>query len=188
MISEKEAIGLLKKHIPDAKIQAIVIEHSKLVQEIALDIAKDIPDADIEFIRIASLLHDIGRMGCPPKTDKAILHGVKGAALLREEGRIQTCEEEFEAYAKVAERHLGAGLSKEAIEEQNLPLPKQDFIPETVEEKIITAADNLVEHIDGQYVEISIEKSVDRFTKEVNPEVGQKIKDLYDEVMDMKTT
>ncbi len=186
MITTTDAIELLKKHIPDEHIQSIVINHSEKVQEVAINIANDIPDVDIEFIKVASLLHDIGRMGCPPRSKTAILHGVKGAAILREEGRVQKKEEEFEAYARVAERHLGAGIRKITIEKQNLPLPKQDFLPETVEEKIITVADNLVEPDNGNYVEITIEKAVERFTNELGEEIGQRIKNLYDEVMNIK--
>ena len=44
-------------------------------------------------------------------------------------------------HALVCERHTGAGLSKEDIIRQNLPLPHEDFLPVTVEEKLICYAD-----------------------------------------------
>ena len=40
-----------------------------------------------------------------------------------------------------AKRHTGAGLTKKEIIEQELPLPQQDFLPETTEEKLICYAD-----------------------------------------------
>ena len=81
MISEKEAIGLLKKHIPDEDLCQRVIHHCTLVKDIAMRIAQDIPNIDLELVRNGALLHDIGRFGCPPRTEKAPLHGIKGAAI-----------------------------------------------------------------------------------------------------------
>jgi uncharacterized protein len=41
----------------------------------------------------------------------------------------------------VAERHTGTGLTRQEIVRQQLPLPPQDFIPETLEEQIVCYAD-----------------------------------------------
>ena len=41
----------------------------------------------------------------------------------------------------MCERHTGAGLSLKEIEEQHLPLPHEDLLPETLEEKAICYAD-----------------------------------------------
>ena len=53
--------------------------------------------------------------------------------MLREEG--------LERYARVCERHTGAGITVHDIESRNLPLPRRDFLPETIEEQIICYAD-----------------------------------------------
>lgn len=50
-------------------------------------------------------------------------------------------KEGYERHARVCERHTGTGLTKEIIIERNLPLPHQDFQPETLEEKLICYAD-----------------------------------------------
>ncbi len=42
---------------------------------------------------------------------------------------------------RVCSHHTGAGITKEEIAEQQLPLPLQDFMPETLEEKVICYAD-----------------------------------------------
>ena len=47
----------------------------------------------------------------------------------------------FSRHARVCERHTGAGLTKTEIIQQNLPLPHEDFLPETLEEKLICYAD-----------------------------------------------
>jgi uncharacterized protein len=41
----------------------------------------------------------------------------------------------------VCERHTGAGLSLRQIEEQNLPVPRRELMPETMEEQLICFAD-----------------------------------------------
>ena len=47
----------------------------------------------------------------------------------------------LEPYARICERHTGSGLSKQEILTQKLPLPPQDFFPETLPEKLICLAD-----------------------------------------------
>ena len=50
-------------------------------------------------------------------------------------------QEEIEPYARVCERHTGAGLTADDIIRQQLPLPHMDLLPETLEEKLICYAD-----------------------------------------------
>lgn len=165
-ISEKQAIALLRKYAPSEEIFEKILAHSKAVQKesaaVAEKVAKYAP-CDIEFIASAALLHDIGRNLCPPKTKQSICHGVVGGALLKHEGL-------DERYVRICERHIGIGIAKQDIIEQQLPLPKKDFIPETTEEIIIAYADNLVDGDtirDEQYV-------VERFRKELGEIYAQR--------------
>ncbi len=177
-MNEKQAIALLRKEIKDDIAFKKILAHSKKVKEIALRIAKKIPDVDIEFIKTASLLHDIGRGEYRPKTPKMIRHGLLGAEILRKHG--------LEKHALVAERHIGAGISKEDIEEQGLDLPKRDFLPVSKEEKIIADADNFVfqdregtiEEIYDRYI-----KEIKCYKKEVNKKVAKRCVKLHEEVM-----
>jgi uncharacterized protein len=177
-MNEKEAVQLLKRYSTDEKTYRIVLAHSKAVQKMALEIAEKINakghDVDIEFIRTASLLHDIGRFRCKPGTPESIRHGVAGAEIIREEGL-------DEKYALVCERHLGAGISKEEVKERKLPLPERDYIPQTVEEKVIAHADNLLW---GTKVK-TIKDVVERFNKEVGEDAGRKTQALNDELEGM---
>jgi uncharacterized protein len=85
------------------------------------------------------MLHDIGIFRCHAPsifcegTEPYIKHGTIGGELLREEG--------FPRHARVAERHTGTGLTREAIVRQQLPLPLEDFVPETLEEQMVCYAD-----------------------------------------------
>ncbi|MBC7100852.1 TIGR00295 family protein [Methanothermobacter tenebrarum] len=106
-----------------------VINHSKKVAEKALEISKNFK-VDRKLIKEAALLHDIGRC----KTNN-IQHGIIGAKILKERGYPKSI-------IKIVERHIGAGIPKdEAI---LLGLPPKDYIPVTLEEKIVAHADNLI--------------------------------------------
>ena len=59
-MNEKEAISLLRKYAPNERVFNIVLDHSNAVKKFAVSIAK-LVDADVEFVKIASLIHDIGR-------------------------------------------------------------------------------------------------------------------------------
>ncbi len=172
-MNEKEAIALLKKHSRDEKSFKTVLAHSRMVQKTALKLAKIIAKkrkVDLQFIKTGSLLHDIGRFKCPPGP-KTIFHGIEGAKILRKEN--------LKRYASLAENHLGAGISKEDIIEQNLPLPRKDFVPKSLEEEIITYADLLAE----EKGITNIEEIKKRFRKEVNEECVKRIQELHDKLM-----
>ena len=112
------------------------------------------------------MLHDIGIFKCDAAgiqcfgTEPYICHGRIGAELLRSEG--------FPRHARVCERHTGAGITKAQIIAQNLPLPQQDFLPETMEEKVICYADKFFSktHIDREKTIEQVEKSLSKFGEE----------------------
>lgn len=172
--TEEECIQLLKKYSTDEETFNIVLNHVKKVREAALQTAEKIPNINLDIIKTGSLLHDIGRFGFPPKSKEKIVHGVKGAEILRKEKIDETL-------ARICETHIGIGITKEDIEKQNLPLPKKDFVPETKEEKIIAYADNLVI---GNI--IGTEKMVeDRFEKELGKEYRKRAKKFHNEIHSM---
>lgn len=112
------------------------------------------------------MLHDIGIFKCDAAgiqcfgTEPYICHGRIGAELLRSEG--------FPRHARVCERHTGAGITKAQIIAQNLPLPQQDFLPETMEEKVICYADKFFSktHLDREKTIEQAEKSLLKFGEE----------------------
>ena len=112
------------------------------------------------------MLHDIGIFRCYAAgiqcfgTEPYICHGRIGAELLRSEG--------FPRHARVCERHTGAGITKAQIIVQNLPLPQQDFLPETMEEKVICYADKFFSktHLDREKTIEQAEKSLSKFGDE----------------------
>jgi uncharacterized protein len=135
-VKEKEAIVLLIK----AGCSSSVIEHCKTVAGYARKIAFDVDNCDrkrggqinidMNCIIIGGLLHDIGRS----KTH-GIDHAVVGARIAGEIGL-------NEKLASIIERHIGAGITMD--EALVLGLPAKDYLPLTIEEKIVAHADNLV--------------------------------------------
>ena len=125
----------------DATLRRILVEHSECVARRALLIADRHPELclDRNFLIEASMLHDIGIIRCDAPgihcygTEPYIRHGIMGAEMLRAHG--------LERHARVCERHTGAGISMDDILAQDLPLPLQDYLPETLEEQVICYAD-----------------------------------------------
>ena len=112
------------------------------------------------------MLHDIGIFKCDAAgiqcfgTEPYICHGRIEAELLRSEG--------FPRHARVCERHTGAGITKAQVIAQNLPLPQQDFLPETMEEKVICYADKFFSktHLDREKTIEQAEKRLSKFGDE----------------------
>jgi len=133
---------IIERYYPDnPKLRNLLIRHSTDVAHKALDVAQRHPELDVDrqFIHEAAMLHDIGifKTRAPGilcfGREPYLCHGVIGADLMRKEG--------FTQHALVCERHTGAGLTKDEIAAQHLPLPLKDFMPVSMEEQLICFAD-----------------------------------------------
>ena len=130
-ITFEEAIELLYR----TGCSSSVIQHCRVVSRLAVKLARKLKrngtDVDVRLVTIGGLLHDIGRS----KTHK-IDHGVVGATIIHSFGLPISI-------VQIVERHIGSGIpAEEAVE---LGLPNKDLIPETLEEKIVSYADKLIE-------------------------------------------
>lgn len=149
-------------------LRHILLVHSRSVADKALAIVEAHPELplDRQFVEEAAMLHDIGIFRCDAPgiechgTEPYICHGRIGADLLRAEG--------FPRHARVCERHTGAGLTQKEIEAQGLPLPPQDFLPETLEEQLICYADKFFSktHLDREKTVAQAERSLAKFGEE----------------------
>ena len=133
--------AIIDQYYGDGELRRILITNSQSVARKALQTVDLHPELrlDRQFILEAAMLHDIGIFRCDAPgiqcfgTEPYICHGRIGAELLRAEG--------FPRHARVCERHTGAGLTCQEIVAQGLPLPPEDFLPETIEEQLICYAD-----------------------------------------------
>lgn len=135
----------------------IFLRHAQSVTDKALEIAaRKHLNLDQAQITEAAMLHDIGIFLTDAQSidchgDKPyIAHGTLGAQLLRDNGF-------SEATARVAERHTGAGITVDDIDQMSLPLPRRDLMPETLLERLICYADKFYSK-SGDMKEKSIEK------------------------------
>lgn len=129
-----------KYYYDNSRLRTILTVHSRLVADKAIACARNRKlDVDLEFVEEAAMLHDIGIFRCNAPDISCfgqypyICHGIEGAKILEAEG--------LPRHALVCERHTGAGLTVEDIINQNLPLPRRDMTPRTIEEKLICYAD-----------------------------------------------
>jgi len=122
-----------------------VINHCIAVRDIAVKIAKK-ADANIELVEAGSLLHDIGRSKI-----HGLHHAIEGVKIAKK-------LDLDESIIKIIERHIGAGILSE--DTKKLGLPVKDYMPVSLEEKIVCHADNLVNGSKRQPVEIEVEKAL----------------------------
>ncbi|MEJ2295547.1 MAG: HDIG domain-containing protein [Candidatus Lokiarchaeota archaeon] len=125
--SRDTAFDLLKK----LKVPYQVRRHSLKVAEKALELAYQIKKTgvDLDLVEIGALLHDIGRS----KTH-GFNHAIIGGEILRDRGYPRSL-------SRICETHILGGLDKE--DARLLNLPEREYLPVSIEEKIICLADKL---------------------------------------------
>ncbi len=137
-----EASQVIDKYYPEgSRLRDIYLRHCRSVADLALRINSERHlGLDPQKVETAAMLHDIGifltdadGIDCHG-AEPYIRHGILGADLLRREGFP-------EEIARIAERHTGAGITANDIDEMNLPLPRKDFSPQTLLERLICYAD-----------------------------------------------
>lgn len=177
---------ILKKYYnPESELYKNLIIHNKAVTQKALSIAKNLQrekniKVDLEFLKEAVALHDVAvfltnapDLHCFGK-EKYIRHGILGREILEKEN--------LPKHALVCERHVGVGLTKKGIEEENLPLPTRNMLPKTIEEKIVCVADNFFSK-DGEY--ITKEKPISlikELYENISPEHVKRLEKLFEEL------
>jgi len=167
--------------------QPHLINHIESVTKRTLEIGRKLKengfDVDLELLEVGGYLHDIGR---------SVTHGVGHAV---ESTRIIKGFGFSEPVIRLVERHVGAGITAE--EAERLGLPKKDYIPKTLEEKILAYADKFLESklefktINGEEIverkdveSDTIESTLERFRKKfgVNSRVVLRLERLRDEM------
>lgn len=128
MLSYDEALKLLRNN----NCTYNVIKHCMLVSAKSVEIAKKIKmngyKVNITLCQVGGLIHDIGRAKV-----HTVFHGIEGAKILKK----------HPVLARIAKRHIGGGIDK--AEAKVIGLPAWDYLPVTIEEKIVCYADKLVQ-------------------------------------------
>ncbi|HYC26536.1 MAG TPA: HDIG domain-containing protein [Nitrososphaerales archaeon] len=129
--SEEEAVALHRRHgSPPA-----VVEHCRTVAKLSKILADECVvkkrAVDGSLAVSGALLHDIGRSKV-----QTVWHGVEGARILSTEGVDDDVVE-------IVYRHVGAGISPD--EARALGFPDRDYIPRTLEQRIVCFSDKMVD-------------------------------------------
>ena len=146
-----------------------VIKHCEVVAELAVEIANACKErgleVDSELVEIGALLHDIGRA----KTH-SVHHAVKGAEIAESLGLPKTV-------ISIIKRHVGGGIT--AREAKKLGWPMDIYVPQTLEEKIVSYADKLIEGSQR----VPIERTIENLSRELPPSSIAGIRRLHLEML-----
>ena len=146
-----------------------VVNHCRTVAKLALETAEALKkkglNVDLELVEAGALLHDIGRS----KTH-SVNHAIEGAEIAGKAGLPKPV-------VSIIKRHIGGGIT--ANEAKALGWPNDDiYVPETLEEKIVSYADKLIEN--GKRV--PVDRAIEQLYRESKPEAAERVRKLHEEI------
>jgi uncharacterized protein len=165
--SREQALQLLyENHCPNR-----VIRHCEAVEKLALETANALKKKGVrvnsDLVAIGALLHDIGR-----SRTHSVHHAVVGAEIAKSVGLP-------ESVVSIIKRHVGGGITNS--EAEKLGWPKDIYVPITIEEKIISYADKLIEDCKQAPIEVTIEK----LSRELNNDAAERVRKLHEEMKNL---
>ena len=162
--SREQAIEILRKN----QCSTRVINHCQAVAALAVELSKQLETknckVDLELVEIGALLHDLGR-----SRTHTVDHAVVGA-------KIAESLELPQPVISIIKRHVGAGIT--AQEAQWLGWPKDVYVPATLEEKIVSYADKL---IDGSR-KVPIDLTIKQLQMDQKSDAAERVRKLHEEI------
>jgi uncharacterized protein len=163
--SRKQAIRFLR----ESGCSTNVIRHCEAVAELAKEIAETCQekglDVDLELVEIGALLHDIGR-----SRTHSVHHAVEGA-------KIGSSLNLPEPVLAIIKRHVGGGIT--AKEAKKLGWPRDSYVPETLEEKIVSYADKRI----ADSRRVPMERTVEVYSQKLPFSAVERMRKLHEEMM-----
>ena len=138
---------------------------SHLAVEMAEDCRQRGYEVNVELVEIGALLHDIGRA-----RTHSVHHAVAGAEVAKQLGL-------SEQVIRIIKRHVGGGITQK--EARKLGWPKDVYMPETIEEKIVSYADKLIEGARR----VPINRIIKELAQELPPPAIERIWKLHEEML-----
>ena len=168
--SREQAIEILRINQCSDK----VIKHCEAVAALALEIASKLEEKglkiDSKLVETGALLHDLGRS----KTH-TVDHAIIGAKIAETAGLPQPV-------ILIIKRHVGAGITAE--EAKWLGWAKDIYVPLTLEEKIVSYADKLIESSNR----IPIEVTIKQLCMEQKTDAAERVRKLHEEITNLLGT
>jgi uncharacterized protein len=162
--NREQAIELLRKnHCPPR-----VVNHCIAVADLAVETATKLEakglKINIQLVEAGALLHDLGR-----SKNHTVDHAIVGAQIAKEIGLP-------DPVINIIKRHVGAGINAE--EAQRLGWPKDNYTPQSLEEKVVSYADKLID----QSKRTPIETEIGRLQKENKSEAAERVRKRHEEI------
>ena len=165
--NREQALGLLHKY----KCSPQVISHCVAVANLAVETAGKLEGKghkiNIELVEAGALLHDLGR-----SQTHTVDHAIAGAQIAQSIGLPETV-------IRIIKRHVGAGITAE--EAQILGWPKDIYAPQTLEEKIVSYSDKLID----KSRRMPIESEIERLQMKNKPQAAKRVRKLNDEITNL---
>ena len=165
--SREQAIELLK----DVGCEPKVINHCLAVTDFALQMANKLKvkglRIDLQLVEAGAILHDIGRS----KTH-GIDHSLVGAQIAQQKGLPLPI-------INIIKRHIGAGITDD--EAAWLEWPRDIYVPQTLEEKVVCYADKRIDHDRV----VPIEEEIKKLKSQGFDEGAERVRNLHDEITQM---
>jgi len=162
--NREQAIELLRKN----KCPPQVISHCIAVADLAVETAIKLQgkgyEINVELVEAGALLHDLGR-----SKSHTVDHAIVGAQIGQSIGLPDSVIE-------IIKRHVGAGITAE--EAAKLGWPKDNYSPQTLEEKVVSYADKLIDNS----IRTPIETEIRRLQKENKCEAAERVRKLSEEI------
>jgi len=165
--NREQSVEILQKN----KCSPEVITHCQAVAVLALELAEKFKakkyPVNVALIEAGALLHDLGRA----KTH-SVNHAIEGMQLAQAEN----LPEEIICIIK---RHVGAGIIAEEAEQFNWP--KDNYIPQTLEEKIVCYADKCI----SGTKRIPAEATVKQLQNQKLDDAAERVRKLHNEIINL---
>jgi uncharacterized protein len=165
--NREQAIELLRKNNCPPQVISHCIAVADLALETAVKLEKKGLKINVELVEAGALLHDLGR-----SKNHTINHAIIGAQIAQSIGLP-------DSVIKIIKRHVGAGITEK--EAQLIGWPKDIYSPQTLEEKVVSYADKLIDQ--GKIV--PIETEISRLQKENKCEAAERVRRLHVEIISL---
>lgn len=163
--SREQAIQLLHEN----RCSARVVSHCMAVAELALETGQALKEKgykiDLELVEIGALLHDIGRS----KT-QSVHHAIVGAEMAKATGLPASI-------TSIIKRHVGGGITNSEAKELGWP-DNDGYVPITLEEKIVSYADKLIEGSKR----VPVTRVIDQLNRQLKPEAANRARKIHEEI------
>jgi uncharacterized protein len=163
--SRERALQLLNENGCSQKVVNHCLAVEKLALETAQALRKKGHNVDLELVDIGALLHDIGR-----SRTHTVNHVIEGIKIAETAGLPKSV-------ISIIKCHVGGGITPNEAKALGWPTG-ESYVPLTLEEKVVSFADKLIE----VSKRVSVELTINQLLNDGKPEAAERVRRLHDEM------